>query len=97
VVKDEVEAVKWYRQAAGQNHAVAQSDLGVCYAEGRGVVKDQVEAYAWFSLATATIRQAASFREFLARSMSPEQIVAGYKRTKELRAIIAANLKRSGD
>ena len=30
VAKDEVEAVKWYRKAAEQNHAQAQYNLQVC-------------------------------------------------------------------
>ena len=29
VAKDDVEAVKWYRKAAEQNHALAQYNLGV--------------------------------------------------------------------
>ena len=33
VAKDEAEAVKWYRKAAEQNHAQAQYNLGVCYAQ----------------------------------------------------------------
>ena len=41
VVKDEVEAVHWYRKAAGQNLALAQNNLGLCYAKGEGVAKDE--------------------------------------------------------
>jgi TPR repeat protein len=48
VVKDEVEAVKWFRKAADQGNAEAQSNLGVMYAKGEGVVKDEVEAVKWF-------------------------------------------------
>ncbi len=33
VTKDEAEAVKWYRKAAEQNHAMAQYNLGVCYCQ----------------------------------------------------------------
>ena len=44
VAKDYVEAVKWYRKAAEQNHAGAQYNLGVCYANGQGVAKDYVES-----------------------------------------------------
>jgi len=39
VVKNAVEAVKWFRQAAGQNLAAAQSNLGICYERGDGVAK----------------------------------------------------------
>src|SRR2546422_724089 len=47
VAKDSVEAVKWYRKAAEQNHAIAQHNLGVYYETGRGVGKDFVEAVRW--------------------------------------------------
>ena len=48
VVKDEVEAVKWFRKAAEQNLREAQHNLGCCYAEGQGVTKDYVEAVSWY-------------------------------------------------
>src|ERR1043166_10171824 len=35
VVKDQVEAVKWYRKAAEQNFAKAQYNLGIRYDQGR--------------------------------------------------------------
>jgi TPR repeat protein len=48
VAKDEVEAVRWYRKAADQGDAGAQSNLGFCYANGTGVAKDEVEAVRWY-------------------------------------------------
>jgi TPR repeat protein len=48
VAKDEAEGVKWFRKAAEQNHALAQHNLGVCYAFGEGVAKDYVEAVKWY-------------------------------------------------
>lgn len=48
VVRDDVEAVKWFRKAAEQNNADAQYNLGVCYRDGQGVVKDEPEAVKWF-------------------------------------------------
>ena len=53
VTKNEVEAVKWYRQAAGQNFAGAQSRLGNSYYYGHGVAKDEVEAVKWYRLSIA--------------------------------------------
>ena len=47
VAKDEVEAVKWYRKAAEQNHAQAQYELGVCYDNSQGVAEDEGEAVKW--------------------------------------------------
>ena len=40
--------MKWYRKAAEQNNAVAQDNLGVCYAKGRGVKQDSTEAVKWY-------------------------------------------------
>jgi TPR repeat protein len=40
--------VKWYRKAADQGLANAQSNLGNRYATGTGVAKDEVEAVKWF-------------------------------------------------
>jgi TPR repeat protein len=46
--QDYVEAVKWYRKAADQGHASAQSNLGWMYAKGQGVAQDHVEADTWY-------------------------------------------------
>ncbi len=43
VLKDEAEAVRWFRLAAEQGDALAQSNLGAMYANGRGVLKDPVQ------------------------------------------------------
>ena len=48
VVKDDVEAAKWFRRAADQGLASAQFNLGVFYASGRGLVKDDIEAAKWY-------------------------------------------------
>jgi TPR repeat protein len=46
-------AAKCFRKAAEQNHAEAQSNLGVCYERGDGVAKYEVEPYKWYALAAA--------------------------------------------
>ena len=45
------EAVRWYRLAADQGHALAQSNLGIMYGEGRGVPQNYAEAVKWYRLA----------------------------------------------
>ena len=45
------EAVRWLRLAADQGHADAQNNLGLMYADGRGVVEDDAEAVRWLRLA----------------------------------------------
>jgi len=51
VTEDKMEAAKWFRLAADQGNAMAQSNLGVCYVRGDGVPQDKAEAMKWFRLA----------------------------------------------
>ena len=51
VKQDDVEAVKWYRQAAEQGYAKAQYNLGVKYYQGEGVRQDKGQAKEWFGKA----------------------------------------------
>jgi uncharacterized protein len=48
---DYAQAVKWYRLAADQGHASAQFNLGIMYANGRGVSQDDTEVVKWYRLA----------------------------------------------
>jgi uncharacterized protein len=48
VATNYVEAVKWFRKAAEQNHAQGQCNLGHRYATGQGVPKDETEAAKWY-------------------------------------------------
>ena len=41
------EAAVWFRKAAEQGHAQAQSNLGIMYSQGQGVEKDYNEAVKW--------------------------------------------------
>ena len=51
VTQDDAEAVRWYRLAAEQGDAWAQTNLGVMYENGRGVTQDDAEAVRWYRLA----------------------------------------------
>jgi TPR repeat protein len=51
VPRNSVEATKWYRKAADQQHAVAQFSLGMMYANGEGVPHSDSEAAQWYRLA----------------------------------------------
>ena len=49
--KDYKTAVKWYRLAAEQGLADAQTNLGFMYSKGRGVTQNKKTAVKWFRLA----------------------------------------------
>ena len=53
VIKDDEEAVRWYRLAAAQDNADAQATLALMYFNGIGVLKDEAEAVRWWRLAAA--------------------------------------------
>ena len=48
VVRDSVEAAKWFRKAAEQGHARAQFHLGAMYRNGEGVEHNETTAVGWF-------------------------------------------------
>jgi TPR repeat protein len=49
--QDYLEAARWYRLAADQDHALAQYNLGVMYSRGQGFPKDDTTASQWFEKA----------------------------------------------
>ena len=49
--KDYATALIKYKRAAAQGKAIAQSNLGVMYSKGQGVVQDYAEAVRWWKLA----------------------------------------------
>jgi TPR repeat protein len=82
VRQDIAEALKWYRQAAEQGHALAQYNLGMRYKDGKGVAQDPVEAYKWLSLAaTRGVQSATEVSEALQQGMTREQIKEAQSRT----------------
>jgi hypothetical protein len=48
VPRNEAEAIRWYRKAAEQGDATAQSLVGHCYDTGAGVAKNPSEAIKWY-------------------------------------------------
>lgn len=92
--KDYVEAAKWTQKSAEQGHVEAQSDLGSMYFSGEGVEKDYAEAYAWWNLAAKNSTNAANKRALLEERMSPAQVAEAQRRTREIRMLVDANLKK---
>ena len=69
------EAVRWFQLAAAHGDTTAQFDLGVMYANGRGVTQDYVRAHMWFNLSGA-FGDATGLqdRDIIAARMTPQQI-----------------------
>ena len=51
----------WYRKAAEQGDAAAQSNLGLMYNNGRGVRQDDAQAVAWYRKAAEQGEAAAQY------------------------------------
>ena len=51
--------MKWYRKAAEQGHARAQTSLGATYYNSKGVLQDTIAAHMWFNIAAANGNKAA--------------------------------------
>ena len=74
-LKNDVEAVRWYRLAAEQGHALAQYGLGVMYATGGSIAEDLVFAHMWFRLSVAQGNETAEGnRDAVEQRMTSEQI-----------------------
>ena len=85
VLEDDKEAVKWFRMAAEQGNAKAQSNLGRMFAVGEGVLEDSVMAYAWFNIAGANGNSIArENKSKVAKRMTKEQIAEAQKLSRKL-------------
>ena len=84
VAQDYAEAAKWYRKAAEQEDALAQSALGNMYRLGVGVAQDYVQAHMWFNLAaTQGHKNAVKLRDLVASKMTRDQIAEAQRRARE--------------
>ena len=92
LTKDFVQAVFWYRKAANQGDAYAQWILANRYHRGEGVAKDDVEAYAYWNLAGVTLQEGREEVAELEKKLSRDEVVAGQKRTRELKLEIESSM-----
>jgi len=78
--------LKWFRKAAEQGDAVAQSNLGFMYHQGLGVQQDFIQAYVWLGFAAAGgIEHARNERAAIESDMTSEQLEEALKLARELR------------
>ena len=85
VPQDYKTAVKWYRLAARQGSADAQSNLGGMYGMGTGVIQDNVYAHMWWNIAASSgnSKNASKNRDIVAIRMTPAQIEEAQKLARE--------------
>ncbi len=50
VPRNQIEAIKWFRQSASHGNIPARQYLGIMYQKGEGVEKDLVTSHMWHSL-----------------------------------------------
>ena len=87
MVQNYDEALKWYRKAAEQDHAKAQSNLGVMYSLGQGVTKNLMAAFAWYTIAAANGHtNAATWKANAAKQLTRAQLAQAVAYAKELTA-----------
>ncbi len=72
---DYATALMEFRVLAEQGDAIAQYNLGLMYANGRGVPEDYVQAHLWVNLAAAQGHEPArKYRDRLATRMTTAQL-----------------------
>ena len=82
--RDYATALRIVRPLPERGDANAQYNLGVFYDNGLGVPQDRIRAYMWLDLAAMQGREsAATFRDLVARVMTPGQIAEAQKLARE--------------
>jgi len=84
VPQDYAEAVKWYRLAADQGNANAQSNLGFMYGKGLGVLQDNVMAHMWNNIGAANGNElGGTNRDKIAKKMTSADISKAQQMARE--------------
>jgi TPR repeat protein len=78
--KDYQQALRWFRLAAEQGEALAQTKIAIMYDDGQGVPHDVAQAYKWYSLAaTNGDKPAPMLRDLLGKQIISAQIAEAKK------------------
>jgi hypothetical protein len=77
-----------YGLVAAQGDARGQTNLGLMYENGQGVVQDYVRAHMWFNLGASSLsgeegKKVSSYREKVAAKMTPPQIAEAQSLARE--------------
>jgi hypothetical protein len=84
-VKDDAQALRWFRVAAEGGHLAAQTNLAVFLAQGLGsTAPDFVGAYKWFAVsAECGVEQNKAALHKLEQMLTPEQVAEGKRLSAE--------------
>jgi TPR repeat protein len=74
VLQDDVQAVRWFRLAAGHGYASAQESLGGMIQAGNGVLQDDEEAVKWYRMAAEQGHASAQYKLGLMFSTSQSSV-----------------------
>ena len=85
VPEDDKTAAKWWKLAAKQGNANAQSNLGGMYCNGQGVIQDNVYAHMWFNIAASSgdSENASGNRDIVAKQMTTSQLETAQRLARE--------------
>ena len=82
--QDYAEAVKWYRLAAEQGYADAQTNLGYMYEKGQGVLQDNVMAHMWYNIGAANGNElGGTNRDSISKGMTQQAIEQAQQMARE--------------
>ena len=77
-------ALRVFNELAAQGDSSAQYNLGMMYAFGQGVVQSNTYAHMWWGFAALSgDPDSASYRDFLAKGMSSEDILRAEELARE--------------
>jgi TPR repeat protein len=93
LAEDNALAASLFKKAAFQGYDLAQYELAISYSLGNGVIKDTIEAYAYWNIAGVTNLVARDQLQALENKMLHDEVVAGQKRTRELKKEIEASIE----
>lgn len=84
-VRDDAQALRWFRMAAENGHLAAQTNLAVFLAEGLGTTApDLIAAYKWFAVSAGRgVEQNKAALHKLEQIMKPEQVAEARKLSAE--------------
>lgn len=81
--QDYTKAMRWYKLAAAQGKASAQSNLSPMYFNGQSVAQDYVRAHMWSNLSSINSDAFKKKRDAIAEKMTTQQIAEAQKLARE--------------